>query len=85
MRTAEYDKLVSLIVGLRIASGTTQKELCDKLGQEAAYMSKVERGVRRLDLVEFCDIAFALGRDPKEIFSNFIDDAYGIDASEPRT
>ncbi len=45
----------------------TQKQICDKLGQDVTYISKIERGTRRLDLVELFELAQAMGNDPIEI------------------
>ncbi len=42
----------------------TQKELAALLGRPQSYVSKFERGERRLDLVELIEIAEALGADP---------------------
>jgi hypothetical protein len=36
-------------------------------------VSKVERRERRVDVVEFCQIAEALGHDPAELLKKFVD------------
>jgi transcriptional regulator with XRE-family HTH domain len=41
--------------------------LAKKLKKPQSYVSKYERGERRLDVVEFLDIAKALGTDEHEI------------------
>ncbi len=70
------DAVAALIRSLRKESHLTQKELCIKLGQDSAYISKIERAIRRIDLVEFCEILLAMGLDPKQVFSNFFDAQY---------
>ncbi len=50
-----------LLTELRTASGMTQKELARRLKEEQSWISKVERGVRRLDLVELTLWCRALG------------------------
>jgi len=67
VRTAEYDALTRLLKELRTEANLTQKQLCERLGQDLTYVSKLERGTRRLDLVEFLEYAAALKRDPLEI------------------
>ena len=67
LRTAEYDTLISLLKELRHESGLTQKQLCERLGQDLTYVSKVERGTRRLDLIEFFEYTKAIGRDPVDL------------------
>ena len=67
LRTAEYDKLLVLLKQLRKEANLTQLELCEKLGQEKTYVSKVERGTRRFDVIELFEYANALALDPVEI------------------
>ncbi len=38
--------------------------VADKLGVNQTYVSKYEKGERRLDLIEFLEIAEAVGFDP---------------------
>lgn len=39
----------------------TQVELATKLGKRQQFVSKYESGERRLDIIEFVDVARALG------------------------
>jgi transcriptional regulator with XRE-family HTH domain len=41
----------------------SQTELAQKLGQRQQFVSKYESGERRLDIVEFVDVARALNLD----------------------
>lgn len=45
-------------------AGITQQQLAAKLGQRQTFVSKVELGERRLDVVEFVKIGIAIGVDP---------------------
>lgn len=67
LRTAEYDQLLVLLKQLRKESGMTQLQLCEKLGQEKTYVSKVERGTRRFDVIEMMEYSNALGVDAEDI------------------
>lgn len=71
LRTAEYDRLVRALRELRNQSKLTQKQLCLLLGQEVTYVSKVERGTRRIDAIELLDYVHALGTDPSKFLSDF--------------
>lgn len=42
----------------------SQALVADKLGVNQTYVSKYEKGERRLDLIEFLEIAEAVGFDP---------------------
>lgn len=47
-----------------------QTELADRLGQPQSFVSKFERGERRLDVVELIIIARALGVDEVGLISD---------------
>ncbi|MBX9788453.1 MAG: helix-turn-helix domain-containing protein [Pirellulales bacterium] len=65
--TRRYQRFCQLLVESRRAKGLSQTALADKLGRVQTFVSKYERGERRLDVVEFLDVARALGSDPHEI------------------
>ena len=52
-----------LLVLARRDAGLTQVALAKKLGRPQSFVSKFERGERRLDVAEFLDVARALGID----------------------
>lgn len=53
----------------------TQMELSAALGRNQSYISNIERGQRRIDVIEFCEIAVALKRDPAQLFSELLQPA----------
>lgn len=60
----KYDRLRELLIEAREEAGLTQVELGAKLGRPQTFVSKIERGVRGVDLIEFLEIARAIGFDP---------------------
>lgn len=50
--TREYGVLLRLLKEAREAAGVTQVELAKKLKQSQSFVSKMERGDRRLDVVQ---------------------------------
>ena len=50
--TREYELLLELIKESRLENGITQVQLAESLDEEQSWISKVERGERRLDVVE---------------------------------
>ena len=62
--TKKYDQFRQLLIQARKDAGMTQIELAAKLSRPQSFVSKFERGERRLDVIEFLDIARALGFDP---------------------
>lgn len=62
--TKKYQRLLELLVGARKASGLTQEVLAKKLGRPQSFVSKIENGERRMDVVEFLFICEIIGADP---------------------
>ncbi len=59
-----YEKLRMMLVEAREAAGLTQVELAGRLDRPQSFVSKIERGVRKMDVIEFVEIARAIGFDP---------------------
>jgi transcriptional regulator with XRE-family HTH domain len=62
-----YDRFRALLVSARKSAGLNQSELAKRLGRHQSYVSKVEQGERRLDVVEFVQFADAIAADPIKI------------------
>jgi len=65
--TDKYERFRQLMVEARTAAGITQSQLAKKLNQPQSYVSKYERGERRLDLIEFIEVAAAIGMDVHKV------------------
>ena len=48
----EYKKVVENLRKARIGAGLRQEDVAQKLGKPQSYISKIERGERRIDVVE---------------------------------
>jgi Helix-turn-helix len=70
--TNAYDSLRSVLVEARKGAGLTQTELSARVGRPQPFISKVESGVRRIDIIEFCVIARALGQEPAALFATVL-------------
>ena len=55
------EHLRKILLKARNAAGMTQAELAERLRRPQSFVSKYERGERRLDIVEFIEVASALG------------------------
>lgn len=67
--TKKYGRFLSILAELRKDKGLSQAQLAKKLKKPQSFVSKYERGERRLDVVEFLDVAKILGADPCEIIN----------------
>ncbi len=56
-----------LLVDAREKKGLTQADVAAKLGKPQSYVSKYERGERRLDIVEFLEVMRVLDIEPCKI------------------
>lgn len=65
--TESYQRFCSLLVAARKTKGLTQGDLAVKLERPQSFVSKYERGERRLDVVEFLEVARAIGIDPLKV------------------
>ncbi|MFT3778244.1 MAG: helix-turn-helix transcriptional regulator [Ottowia sp.] len=61
--TTQYQALLTQLRELRQAQGVTQSELAERLAWTQVNVSKVETGVRRLDVIELKLWVEALGSD----------------------
>ncbi len=60
----KYAHFLGLLIDARRSAGLTQVEVAARLTRPQSYVSKYENGERRLDVVEFIEIAQALSFDP---------------------
>jgi transcriptional regulator with XRE-family HTH domain len=72
--TERHRKLRDLLVAKRKAAGPTQTVLAERLGKPPSYVAKYELGERRLDVLEYLDVAGAIGFDPCEVIRSLVAD-----------
>jgi transcriptional regulator with XRE-family HTH domain len=72
LKSAEYARLIQMLVAARHRAGMRQQALAKKLGKPQSFIAKYEGGERRLDVIEFIAIAEALGDDPLKQFKAFL-------------
>jgi transcriptional regulator with XRE-family HTH domain len=66
LRSARHEALIALLVEKRREAGLTQEQVAKKLKRYQSYVATVESGQRRIDVVEFLDLADAIGFDPRD-------------------
>ena len=71
-----YKDFLALMIAARKRAGLTQEALAKRIGQTQSFVSKFERGERRLDVAEFVEIVKAMNLDPSVIFAQFLEKTY---------
>jgi DNA-binding XRE family transcriptional regulator len=66
LRSPRHEALRKFLVERRKAVGMTQAELARRIDRYQSFIADVERGQRRVDVVEFLDFAEALKFDPSK-------------------
>lgn len=63
----EHQRVVVLLREAREKAGLSQGDLAAKLRREQSYVSKLERGVQGIEVVELLDYCRAVGVTPGEL------------------
>ena len=78
--SAPYLRLQELLVEARHARGFTQAEIADQLQVPQSFVSKYERGERRLDVIELLQILHVLSLDASDVLDRI---SVSKDSAEP--
>lgn len=68
----ENQYFIDLMVQARQDTGVTQAELAKLLEKPQSFVSKYEKGERRLDVIEFVTVCKALKVDSRKIFNRIL-------------
>lgn len=68
-----YRALVGVLLNARRQQGLSQAALAIALGRHQQFVSRYETGERRLDAVEFVDVARMLKVDPAQVIAEVPD------------
>ena len=71
--TDAYASFLEVLIAARRRQGLTQIDLGERLGKPQTFISRFERGARRLDVVEFYAIARALKIDPVALYAEVVE------------
>ena len=67
----DYTLFLQLVRSARKRAGLTQEDVAKRLGKTQSYVSKCERGERRLDIVDVREICRAIGTTLPEFVADF--------------
>lgn len=64
--------VVETLVSARKEAGLRQVELAQRIGKDQTYISRIEQGQRRVDVLEFYALARAMGCDPVALYETLV-------------
>lgn len=67
--SARHKALIAYLIEARERAGLTQTELAEKLGEYQSFVARLESGQRRVDVVEFLELAEILRFKPESAIS----------------
>ncbi|MEO7222865.1 MAG: helix-turn-helix transcriptional regulator, partial [Devosia sp.] len=67
IHSPQHQRLRELLIAARKKVKLTQAEVAAELGRPQSFVAKYEGGERRLDVIEFMDVAQAIGADPAKL------------------
>lgn len=68
--TAKHAQLRALLVNARKRARLTQTVLAARLNRPQSFVAKYESGERRLDVIEFLEVARAIGVKPGRLLAD---------------
>ena len=69
----DYQLLLAVLKAARKRAGVSQIDLAERLGNTQTFVSKCERGERRIDAVELVEFAEALGVPPLGLLGEYLE------------
>ena len=73
LRSRGHQTLIKILIEAREKAGFTQRDLAARIKRPHSFVGRMEGGERRVDVIEFIEIAKVLGADPKELFGKLVD------------
>lgn len=68
----DYKKVGRVLAEARVDAGLTQSDLAKKLRKPQSFISNLESGQRRLDILELKRVADAIGIDAAELIARIL-------------
>lgn len=69
IHSTRHARLVELLAAARREAGMTQSQVAAALGRHQPFIANIESGERRIDVVEFLNLADVIGVDPLSILA----------------
>ena len=73
LHSARHRRLVQLLIEQRKAAGLTQADVAKALNRHQPHIANIESGERRVDVVEFLELAQVIGFEPNAILNAMLE------------
>jgi transcriptional regulator with XRE-family HTH domain len=73
LRSKGHRTLIDILVESRVQAGLTQRDLAARLKRPHSFIGRIEAGERRVDVIEFIEIARVMDLDPNHLFAKLLD------------
>ena len=73
LRSRGHQTLIRILIEARTKARMTQRDLAARIKRPHSFVGRMEAGERRVDVIEFIEIARLLGADPKALFRRLVD------------
>ena len=73
LRSRGHRTLIQVLVAARQSAGLSQRDLAALLKRPHSFVGRIEAGERRIDVVEFIEIARVMDVDPRQLFAKVLD------------
>lgn len=73
LRSKGHRALIDILVEARERAGLTQRDLAARLRRPHSFIGRIEAGERRVDVIEFIEIARVMGFDPEHLFAKLLE------------
>ena len=81
----QYRRVGACLAAVRRRAKLTQTEAAERLGRRQTFVSEIERGLRRVDVLEIVLISRALDADPFQLFADVTKSAEArLKANKPK-
>ncbi|MAZ17629.1 MAG: transcriptional regulator [Ahrensia sp.] len=67
LHSERHQKLTELLLARRKASGMTQADVARAMGRHQPFIANIEKGERRVDLIELLEMSEIVGFDVHEL------------------
>lgn len=70
--TEANNAVIEVLVTARKAAGLRQEDVAARLRKPQSFISRIESGQRRVDVIEFYALSKAFGSDPSRLYAELV-------------